>query len=195
MEPLHDKNETGKENNVKEIVKFTLIALAIFVPLRFFVIEPFLVVGSSMDTTFANGQYLMVDQVSYHFEDPQRGEVIIFKYPPAPEKYLIKRIIGLPGETVSADKGKITIITAAYPEGFILTEDYVAPEHGTFETFRITLGPTEYFVMGDNRIVSSDSRVWGPLESKYIIGRPILRLLPLSKIGLFPGAEIVDMKK
>ncbi len=192
MEPLHEKIEVQKENNIREIVKFTLIALVIFLPLRFFVIEPFLVVGTSMDTTFGNGQYLMVDQVSYHFHDPSRDDVIIFKYPASPEKYLIKRIIGLPGETVISDKGKITIQNAAHPTGFPLNEDYVLPEHRTFDSFQITLGPTEYFVMGDNRGVSSDSRIWGPLESKYIVGRPVLRLLPLSKIGLMPGASIVN---
>jgi signal peptidase I len=140
-----------------------------------------------MDPTFASGQYLIVDQLTYHLEDPKRDDVIIFKYPKDPSTYYIKRIIGLPGETLSVDHGTVTIINNKNPSGFILNEPYITDSHKTSDTFEITLGPTEYFVMGDNRPQSSDSRSWGPLEAKYIVGRPFLRLIPFSKLSVFPG--------
>ena len=176
-----------KDNFFKEILKFTVIALVIVIPLRAYVAQPFIVSGASMDPTFANGQYLIVDQLTYHLEDPKRDDVIIFKYPKDPSTYYIKRIIGLPGETLSVDRGVITIINNDNPSGFILNEPYITDAHKTSDTFDITLGPTEYFVMGDNRPQSSDSRSWGPLESKYIVGRPFLRLIPVSKLSVFPG--------
>lgn len=185
---MNPETTQKKENFLKEIVKFTLIALAIVIPIRAYIAQPFIVSGASMDPTFATGQYLIVDQLSYHFEDPKRDEVIIFKYPRDPETYFIKRIIGLPGETVSMDGGKVTIVNKDNPKGFLLNESaYITRDHRTSDTFTITLGPTEYFVMGDNRPQSSDSRSWGPLESKFIVGKPFVRLLPFSKISLFPG--------
>lgn len=187
MDQNQIKNEPKKENFLKEIVKFTLIAIVIVVPIRAYVAQPFIVSGASMDPTFNTGQYLIVDQLTYHLQDPKREDVIIFRYPRDPSTYFIKRIIGLPGETLTMKSGKINIINKDHPEGFTLDDPHIIPEHRTSDTFKITLGPTEYFVMGDNRPESSDSRVWGPLEKKYIVGRPILRLTPPSKIGFFPG--------
>ena len=184
---MNPETPQRKENFLKEIVKFTLMALAIVIPLRTFVAEPFIVSGASMDPTFETGQYLVVDQLSYDFNTPQRGDVVIFKYPNDPKLYFIKRIIGLPGETLSMDTGKVTIINKDSPAGLLLPEPYITKDHQTSDTFSIKLGPTEYFVMGDNRPQSSDSRSWGPLESKFIIGRPILRLIPFSQISVFPG--------
>ncbi len=182
------QTQQKKENFLKEIVKFTLIALAIVIPIRAYVAQPFIVSGASMDPTFATGQYLIVDQLSYHFENPKRDDVIIFRYPRDPETYFIKRIIGLPGENLSMNDGKVTIVNSANPQGFLINESaYITKEHRTSDTFNITLGPTEYFVMGDNRPQSSDSRSWGPLEKKFIVGKPFVRLLPFSKISLFPG--------
>jgi signal peptidase I len=182
------KENTPKENFFKEIVKFTLITVIIVVPIRMYVAQPFIVSGASMDPTFDSGQYLIVDQLTYHFQDPKRDDVIIFRYPREPQTYYIKRIIGLPGETLSMDGGKVTIRNTEHPEGFLLDEaSYITKDHRTSDTFEVKLGPTEYYVMGDNRPQSSDSRSWGPLEAKFIIGRPFLRLTPLSKIDLLPG--------
>lgn len=176
-----------KENFIKEIIRFTLLAIAIVIPIRMYVAQPFIVSGASMDPTFNTGQYLVVDQLSYHFENPKRGEVIILKYPLNPSVFFIKRIIGLPGETVTMDTGSLIIKNSSNPDGISIEEPYIIDNHKTSDTFEIKLGPTEYFVMGDNRPASSDSRTWGPLESKYIIGRPLLRVFPLSKASFFPG--------
>ncbi len=179
--------ESPKENFLKEIVKFTLLAIVIVVPIRLYVAQPFIVSGASMDPTFKSGQYLIVDQLTYHFNDPKREDVIIFRYPRNPSTFFIKRIIGLPGETVRLENGKITIVNSENPEGIKIEDPHVATAHETRDNFSVTLKDTEYFVMGDNRAESSDSRVWGPLEKKYIIGRPAARLFPLSKISVFPG--------
>lgn len=176
-----------KENFLREIVKFTLIALAIVIPLRVYVAQPFIVDGASMEPTFSTSQYLIVDQLTYHFEKPEREAVIILRYPVNPKKFFIKRVIGLPGETLSMKDGKITIVNKEHPEGTIIPDIHVEPARQTPAVFSITLGPTEYFVMGDNRRESSDSREWGPLEEKYIVGRPFLRLYPPTKMTLFPG--------
>ena len=184
---MNPKITPQKESFLKEIVKFTLIAVAIVIPVRLFIAQPFIVSGASMDPTFSTGQYLIVDQVSYRFEDPSRDDVIIFKYPRDPETFFIKRIIGLPGETLKVVDGQVTIINNEHPEGLVLTESFISEKHKTYETFNVTLGDDEYFVMGDNRAQSSDSRAWGPLEEKYIVGRPLVRLLPTSKISVFPG--------
>ncbi|MDO8430376.1 MAG: signal peptidase I [Candidatus Taylorbacteria bacterium] len=174
-------------NQFKEILKFTIIALIIVIPVRTFIAQPFIVSGSSMDPTFATGQYLIIDQVSYRLSDPKRNDVIVFRYPRNPKIFYIKRIIGLPTETISINTGKVTIINKENPEGMLLPDPYIAPSHHSSETLEVTLGSAEYFVMGDNRTESSDSRLWGALPAKYIMGRPLLRLLPLSKISILPG--------
>lgn len=145
-----------------------------------------------MDPTFTTGQYLIVDELSFRFHKPERGQVIILKYPRDPSTYFIKRIVGLPNDNIMIKDGKVTITNAEYPEGFELEENYVQINHISHETYQITLGPTEYFVMGDNRSQSSDSRSWGPLDRELIVGRPLLRLLPLSKIDIFPGTITND---
>ena len=176
-------------HSVLEWVKVIVIALAIALPVRWFIAEPFIVNGASMDPTFATGQFLVVDRVTYRFESPKRGDVIIFEYPNDPSTYYIKRIIGLPGETVNINDGIITIINKENPNGLKLDEPYLSPEHFSHDTSSKTLTDTQYFVMGDNRSQSSDSRYWGPLESHFIIGRPIVRLLPVQTISLWPGQQ------
>ena len=174
-----------KKGFFREIVEFALIALVIVIPFRMFIAQPFVVNGASMDPTFLHGEYLIVDQLSYRFDNPKRGSVLIFKYPKDPSKYFIKRVIGLPGETVKISRGKVTIINSSHPEGMTLDEPYIRYEKK--DSFEMTLSNGEYFVMGDNRLGSADSRVWGALPEEDIVGRPVLRLFPISKLSLFPG--------
>jgi signal peptidase I len=170
----------------KELVYYVFLAFIIVVPVRMWIAQPFVVNGASMDTTFRDGEYLIVDEISYRFHEPERGDVLIFKYPQDPSKYFIKRLIGLPGETVTVKSDAVMIANKAHPKGVTLNEPYANSR--TFGNTQITLGPDEYFVMGDNRLVSSDSRVWGPLPKSDLIGRPVARLLPVKRLGLFPGA-------
>lgn len=174
-------------STVKEWTKTIIIALIIALPIRFFIAEPFIVSGASMDPTFASGQFLIVDRLTYRFEEPKRGDVIIFEYPNDPSVYFIKRIIGLPGETVEVNNGQITIINSENPNGFKITEPYIQSARTSHDNFTKKLNDTEYFVMGDNRLQSSDSRLWGPLDKHFIIGRPIIRLLPFNAVSVFPG--------
>jgi signal peptidase I len=175
------------ENSIIEVIRFSIIALLIVVPIRMFIAQPFIVSGASMSNTFETGQYLIVDQVSYHLEDPSRGDVIVFRYPRDPSKYFIKRIIGTPGDTIVIEDSVVTIIDAEHPEGFVLDEPYIKSMRASAR-IEETLGEREYFVMGDNRDESSDSRMWGVLQEERIIGRAFLRLFPPSTIDIFPGA-------
>lgn len=174
-----------RDNFFIEVLKFSLLTLLIVLPFRMYVAKPFIVDGASMSPTFETGHYLIVDQISYQFESPERGEVIIFKYPKDETRFFIKRIVGLPGETVDINEGKVTIFNETNPDGMVLSEDYL--ENNLMINLRTEVGENEYFVMGDNRPNSSDSRVWGTLNEDLIIGRAFLRLLPLNKINLFPG--------
>lgn len=171
---------------MKEILTFITLAVLIVIPVRLFVAQPFVVEGASMHPTFASGDYLIVDQLSYRFREPARGEVVVFRYPNDPKVFYIKRIIGLPGETVHIDAGKTTV-TKADGTKLELDESYVVSEDATY-TLDATLGAGEFFVMGDNRPKSSDSRVWGPLPREDLMGRAFIRLLPPSTAGVLPGA-------
>ncbi len=176
-----------QQHPLTEIVQFALIALIIVVPVRWFIAQPFIVSGASMEDTFYSGEYLIVDQLSYHLEEPEAGDVIVFRYPKNPSTFFIKRIIGVPGDTVSIDGNVVTITNETYPEGLVLDEPYIhSMAANTFLTE--TLGEREYFVMGDNRDRSSDSRVWGILQRENIIGRAFVRLFPFSRIDYLPGA-------
>jgi signal peptidase I len=190
--------------NTKSLIKETLIiafiSLAIVIPIRIYIAQPFIVSGDSMNNTFVNGQYLIVDEISYKFKNPQRGDVVIFKIPEeavamsknvlGSKIYFIKRIIGLPGETVEVNGNDVTIFNEENPDGLKLVESYafidkLIPQKNTKVT--VKLKDNEYFVMGDNRNNSSDSRYWGALQKDLIRGRPVIRLFPITKIALFPG--------
>ena len=186
-----DQNTALSKSNlwksIYEWAQVIVIALVISLPIRFFIAEPFIVNGASMDPTFNTGQFLIVDRLTYRFEEPKRGDVIVFEYPNNPKIYYIKRIIGLPGETVTMNNGKIKITDILHPEGIRIDEPYISANHSSKDNLKIKLGQTEYFVLGDNRLQSSDSRVWGPLPRDLIVGRPIARLLPIWKLSVFPG--------
>lgn len=187
-------NEKKKENFFKEIFKFALFAAIIVLPIRLFVAQPFVVSGASMHPTFETGQYLIVDQISYRFENPKRGDVIILRYPLEPKKFFIKRIIGLPSETINFQNGQISITDKGGVKTLITEESYINQRAIGGNQSPATLKDDEYFVLGDNRAESSDSRIWGPVKSSLIIGKPFLRLSPISKIGLFPGAGVPATK-
>ncbi len=188
--PLAEDSRTyqtiANEHPVIEIVRFVLLALIIVVPIRMFIAQPFIVSGASMEDTFHTGEYLIVDQLSYHFHSPERGDVIVFQYPKDPSKFFIKRVIAVPGETITIDGSTVHISSKDDPNGFTMDEPYIkSMDIGTDLTE--TLGEREYFVMGDNRDQSSDSRVWGVLQEERIIGRAYLRLFPPQNFDYLPG--------
>jgi signal peptidase I len=171
--------------NLWDLIKFAIIALIIVIPIRMFVAQPFVVSGESMFSTFNDGEYLIVDEISYITGNPHRGDVIIFHYPIDPKRFFIKRIIGMPNEEISINNGKVTIINKDNPNGFTLDEPYINEPFNTTGTYKT--GDNEYFVLGDNRNRSSDSRFWGNVPGKLIVGRAYLRLLPFKNISLLPG--------
>ena len=169
-----------------ELVKVFLIAAVIIVPVRYFVVQPFFVRGSSMEPNFHNGEYLVIDELSYRFREPARGEVIVFRFPNDPKQFFIKRIVGLPGDTVTVDDGVVTIQNAEFPQTVQLDETAYLPEAPrTGGDTSLSLEDKEYFVLGDNRAASSDSRSWGALPRKSIIGRAWLRAWPVQRAAWF----------
>jgi signal peptidase I len=165
-----------------EVFETLVIAIVAVFLIRTFVAQPFLVSGSSMEPTFYHGNYLLVDEFTYHFREPQRGEVVVFRYPSKPPSYFIKRIIGLPGEKVILEDGKATIVSNEGTKK--LEETYISQRAGG-ERFETTLGPEQYFVLGDNRNFSYDSRSWGALDRSHIIGVARLRLWPFNEVMAF----------
>ena len=168
-----------------EIIKVFLIALAIVIPVRYFLIQPFYVKGASMEPTYADHEYLIIDELSYYLRSPERGEVVVFKYPRNPRQYYIKRIVGLPGDTIFI-KDKKVIIKDGEKEMMVLDEtSYLDPSVPTnsFNYSEVTLDENEFFVMGDNRTASYDSRHFGPIENDAIVGRALIRVLPFDRIG------------
>ena len=182
--PIKSKFKDFLENGW-DLLKFAVIALVIVVPIRMWVAQPFVVSGESMYPTFDNGQYLIVDEISYILGNIKRGDVVVFRYPEDPKRFFIKRIIGLPNEKITVNDGSVTIINKEYPEGFKMVEPYVNEKFFTGGTYETKDG--EYFVLGDNRNRSSDSRYWGLLPKKLMVGRAFLRLLPFKEISYLPG--------
>lgn len=178
-----------------EVLEVALVALGAVFLIRSFLIQPFLVSGASMAPTFQNGDYLLVDEVSYQFREPQRGEVVVFRYPSDESTFFIKRIVGIAGDTVAFENGKVKIVNDEHPDGVAINEGYLPkgamtnPRPGRNAKF--TLQEGEYVVLGDNRSYSYDSRDWGILRDSEIIGLVRLRLWPVSDFQVFaaPAAQ------
>lgn len=172
-----------------ELVKIVLIALAVIIPIRYFLFQPFYVRGASMEPNFNDNEYLIVDEITYRFADPERGDVIVVKVPEKKSEFLIKRIIGMPGETLTLMDGRIYVSTNTTDEGIALDESYLGDGIITQGFNSVTLTNDEYYVMGDNRPVSLDSRSFGPLVKENIVGRAWLRVWPFNVFEHFSTPE------
>lgn len=173
-----------KPSGFWEFMKAVIISVLIVIPVRTYIAQPFIVDGQSMEPNYQNGNYLIIDELSYQFREPARGEVIVFRYPLMPKQFFIKRIIGLPGELVEIKENTVRITTKE-GKSFILDEPYIPKTFYTGPDMNpVTLGVDQYFVLGDNRSHSSDSRVWGILPKKNITGRTFVRLWPVNEISL-----------
>lgn len=181
-----EKSKEKKGQSFWELVRFGVIALAAVFLVRLFIIQPFIVSGSSMVPTFENGEYLIVDEISYRLGEPKRSDVVVFRYPNDTKKFFIKRIIGLPEETIDIKGGVVTITNKENPEGFKLIEPYV--KNTSTNDIHSVLKSDQYFVMGDNRQASSDSRYWGAVSRKLLVGKALLRLWPLDNLDFRPGS-------
>ena len=168
-----------------EFLQIILISLAIIIPIRYYVVQPFFVKGASMEPNFEDNDYLIIDELSYHFRQPGRGEVIVFHFPQNTKQFYIKRIIGLPGEKIKIADNKIYVYNKENPEGMMLDEKTYLPTEILLANYETTLNNDSYFVMGDNRLHSFDSRGWGNLERKYIVGKVLFRVWPFGKAMAF----------
>ncbi|MCK5412983.1 MAG: signal peptidase I [Candidatus Pacebacteria bacterium] len=185
-----NKSELGFFSEVKsfsfETIKIVIFSLIIIVGIRSFVMQPFFVSGQSMEPNFHDGDYLIVDEISYRLGDPERGDAIIFHYPNDTRLFYIKRIIGLPGEKIEIKDNVITIYNAENPGGMKLDENFYIPsEKVIIGNYIKELKNDEYYVLGDNRVASADSRVWGVLKKNFIVGKAWMRPWPLDNISVF----------
>ncbi len=179
-----------------EMTKVAVISLLIILPVRYFIMQPFYVKGASMEPNFYDHEYLIVDEITYRFFEPKRGDIVVFQYPftkpNEPKQYYIKRVIGLPGETIKVKDGEILV---GQDENDLkpLTEAYLPQGTATNLLLRgysdVKLGADEYFLLGDNRDQSSDSRVFGPIKREFIVGRTWVRVLPFNRMTVFGTPE------
>lgn len=188
--------ESGEENKIKknivvralpfiwEFAKIAIMASVIVLPIRYFLFQPFIVKGESMAPNFSTGDYLIVDEITYRFSEPQRGDVIVFKYPKDTTQRFIKRVIGLPGETVQVKNGQVSVFEG--DKEIVLDEEYLPNDLKTYGDVKTTLNKDEYFVMGDNREYSFDSRAWGVVPKSDIIGKAFLRIFPVAALSQIP---------
>lgn len=199
--PAEAEQPSGSErifHALWEVIKTVAFIILAAVVIRAFLVQPFFVQGQSMETNFHDGNYLLVNQLSYKFGQPQRGDVVVFKAPPEPSENYIKRIIGLPGETVELRNGKVVIYNAEHRDGVTLDESYEPANADTLPESAQTrweLGPNQYFVLGDNRLPdkSSDSRAWGLLDKNLLIGKAWLRVYPLAQFGFVKHQTFPDL--
>ncbi|NTW27378.1 MAG: signal peptidase I [Candidatus Moranbacteria bacterium] len=181
-----------------EVVKVFFWALIIIVPIRVFLFQPFFVQGASMEPNFKDGDYLIINELGYKktvadfegfhlftvnsFKELSRGDVVVFRYPRDPKQFFIKRVIGLPGEQVKVEAGKVTIYNNQNPEGLLLDEHVYLPAGLiTSGAVTVTMKSGEYFVLGDNRQFSHDSRAWGVLPEEDVVGKVLVRAWPFSQ--------------
>ena len=207
---MKNKTENNKENKTSqnnpiaygvgsfflEITKIFLMAIIIIVPIRMFLFQPFFVQGASMEPNFEDGQYLIVNELGYKktdlgifvvkpYKKMKREEIVVFHYPRNHKLFFIKRIIGLPDETIKIHNGKVMIYNKDNPNGFELKESYLPKDLKTKGDVDYKIKSDEYYVLGDNRTHSSDSRIWGPIKTSDVVGRVFLRAWPINKASLF----------
>lgn len=172
-----------------EVLEVAVIAVVAVFIVRTFLVQPFLVSGSSMSPNFSNGDYVLVDELTYHFRTPTRGEVVVFHDPQEYSTYFIKRIIGLPGERLTIKNDKITVYNSAHPDGLALDESYLPKGVDTSGAYEYALSSSTYLMLGDNRPFSYDSRIWGPLPKSDIVGLVRVRLWPLNEMTAFAAPQ------
>jgi signal peptidase I len=169
-----------------ELVKVTVLALAIVVPIRYFLIQPFYVKGASMEPNFHDNEYLIINEITYRFAEPERGDVVVFKYPRDPKQYFIKRVVAMPGESIKIENGLVYLKLVGAADYQLLDESaYLDGYVKTYPNLEVTVGENEYFVMGDNRSASLDSRIFGAVGRDFVVGKTWLRAWPLSKMKNF----------
>lgn len=178
---------------IGDLVRVIVISLAIILPIRYFLVQPFYVKGASMEPNFYDHEYLIIDELSYHLREPARGEIVVFRYPKDPSQFFIKRIVGLPGETIEIQNEKLKIKNGENAGGIDIEETYVEDGNFSYVSKEVKLGEDEYYLLGDNRRSSLDSRSFGPVARDFIIGRAWIRGWPLDRITRFMAPAYPDI--
>ncbi len=181
---------------VWEVVKIFALAMVVIIPIRLFLFQPFVVNGASMEPNYHSGEYLIINEIGYKevrigdfilkrsTREFRRGDTVVFRFPQRPGTFFIKRVVALPGERITVRGGVVTIYNELHPEGMVLEEPYLSESaRVTTDDVSYTVGEDEYFVMGDNRNHSYDSRAWGPLPKRYVMGKAVVRLYPVTRAG------------
>lgn len=172
-----------------ELIKIVLLAAVTIGFVRYFLFKPFYVKGKSMEPTFHENEYLIIDKITYriraleHKDEVHRGDVIVLVSPVDSKEHYLKRVVGLPNERITISDNKIIIYNTDFPQGMVLEEPYVHVPTAGAVTY--TLKDDEYFVLGDNREQSFDSRRFGPIKRDAIVGRAWFRGWPFSRIMIF----------
>jgi len=182
--PINTAKNQGSSWSQSDFIFLAVVGVLIFL-LRMYIANPFIVSGESMDPTFHNGQYIIVDQISYNFNDPQRGDIVIFKPAGDTSKFFIKRVIGLPGEEVRVSENSVFIKKVGSDTFEKLNEYYIEEDFNSDAEWKLT--DSQLFVLGDNRDNSLDSRYFGPIEKDSVTGRAWIRLFPFNTIDFLPG--------
>jgi len=197
---IFDSNIEPKQSRAKQIAQFVIemaIIVAVMLAIRYFLVKPFYVKGASMEPNFHDHEYLVIDEISYRLSQPQRGDILVFKYPKDVKQYFIKRIVGLPGEHIKIENGKVYLISSEGKSEEI-AENYLPADTVTDLPLRgysdIVLGQDEYFVLGDNRSQSLDSRIFGPVKKEFLVGRAWIRAWPLNKLTIFENPNYLLAK-
>ncbi|KAA0206831.1 signal peptidase I [Candidatus Uhrbacteria bacterium] len=178
---------------ILEMVQVLAVSLAIIIPVRWFLIQPFYVQGASMEPNFFDHEYLIIDELSYRFGEPRRGDVVVFHYPNDPKQFFIKRVIGLPAETVEISDGRVRIYNETHPNGIVLDEGAYLDQDFTAANQTVTLKADQYYLLGDNRSSSLDSRFFGPVQRSHIVGRVWVRGYPIDRWKHFQPQTYKDL--
>ncbi|MEK7526768.1 MAG: signal peptidase I [Patescibacteria group bacterium] len=175
---------------ILDILQVVVFAVAIFLFVYLLVLQPHKIKGQSMDPTFKDSEFLLTDKITYRFGEPKRGDVVVFKAPPDDKDEYIKRIIGLPGDTVKVQGGKVYVNNTLLDEKAYL-DTSVVTQPGIFaaEGREIKVSQGEYFLMGDNRPHSFDSRNFGPISQEKFTGRAWVSYWPPQKAGVVPEVD------
>lgn len=172
-----------------DFLETIVVSLAIFAVVYVFLFMPHQVDGKSMEPNFHNGEYILTDKLSYRFNAPKRGDVVVFHSPQDERSDFIKRIIGVPGDTLKVEKGYVYLNDQRLEENYINDPGGVLSGRFLREGLEVTVPPDQYLVMGDNRDHSSDSREWGFVGIDGIVGRAFFRYWPVKAFGVVPTAE------
>lgn len=189
---IFEEEQTGTQKFIQfvwDLLKVVTISLAIIIPVRYFLIQPFYVKGASMEPSFYDHEYLIIDEISYRFGEPTRGDIVVFKYPKDPSQYFIKRIVGLPGEKVEIKDDQVYVLPVEGKKFMLDETSYLELGTETSGNKEWTLGPDEYYVLGDNRDYSLDSRSFGPVYKDLIVGKVWVRGWPFWRIKTFPNVD------